>query len=282
MIKTLLTSLRTKYNTFSKAQKNIADFILSNPETVTLLSITELAKSCDTSETTVMRLLKKLDYDSYQIFRIHLAKELSDRPSDTINEELNNNDDIESIKQKVIGHTITAIRDISTLLREDILAEAVELITSAKRIIFFGVGASASIAMDGMHKFGNIGLNACNHLDPHLMNIMCAHTTSDDLLIAISHTGESNEVLNAVSIAKEQGAKILGLTSFNNSTLANLSDLYLLSSTNDKKYHSEAMASRIVQLTIIDILYITTFMQNESKYYEALTQSRIAVSRNKT
>lgn len=277
----LLTDLRTKYNTFSKIQKSIADFILLDPERATFLSITDLARNCNTSETTVMRLLKKLDYDSYQIFRINLAKELSERPSETINDELSSSDDINAIKKKVIGHTITAIKDIEELLREDILNKAVDMMIQAKRIFFFGVGASASIAMDGMHKFGNIGLNVCSHPDPHLMNIICSHASQDDLFIAISHTGESNEVLNAVNIAKERGAKILSLTSFGSSSLASLSDLYLLSSTNDKKYHSEAMASRIVQLTIIDILYIAIFLKDEKNYYEALTQSRVAVSHNK-
>lgn len=278
----LLTDIRTKYNTLSKTQKNIADYILGDPEGVTLLSITDLAGKCDTSETTVMRLLKKLDYDSYQVFRIHLAKELSEKPGDTINEELSNEDDLVTIKKKVIGHTITAINDLEHSLKDETIAEALKMITTAKRVLFFGVGASAAISQDALHKFGNIGINVCSHPDPHLMNIICAHTTADDLLVAISHTGESQEVLNAVSIAKRNGAKIISLTSFSNSSLAKLSDIYLLSSTNDKKYHSEAMASRIVQLTIVDILYIATFMQNENEYYEALNKSRIAVSLNKT
>ncbi len=114
------------------------------------------------------------------------------------------------------------------------------------------------------------------------MNIICAHSTPDDLFIAVSHTGESQEVLNAVSIARKNGSKIISLTSYANSSLAKMSDLYLLSSTNDKKYHSEAMASRIVQLTIIDILYIATFMQNEDVYFEEMNKSRIAVALNKT
>ncbi len=80
----------------------------------------------------------------------------------------------------------------------------------------------------------------------------------------------------------KNGSKIISLTSYANSSLAKMSDLYLLSSTNDKKYHSEAMASRIVQLTIIDILYIATFMQNEDVYFEEMNKSRIAVALNKT
>lgn len=67
----LLSDIRTKYNLLSKTQKTIADYILDNPDGTILLSITELANNCSTSETTVMRFLKKLDYDSYQIFRVN-------------------------------------------------------------------------------------------------------------------------------------------------------------------------------------------------------------------
>ena len=148
--------------------------------------------------------------------------------------------------------------------------------------MIYGVGASGAIALDAYHKFSSIGLDVRSYPDPHLMNTTCTQANPNDLMLAISHTGESLEVNHAVQIAKENGAKIIGLTSFSNSTLAKLSDLYLLSSTNDNKYRSEAMASRIVQLTIVDILYTATFMQDEKHYYKALNASRIAVSKNKT
>ncbi len=278
----LLSELRTKYNIFSKTQKEIADFILSSPDNAVLLSITELAKSCSTSETTVMRLLKKLDYDSYQVFRINLAKELTDDPRDSVSEELTDEDTVSTIKDKIIRHNVTSIQDLSHALSDETLEQALQMIENADRVLFFGVGASGAIAMDALHKFGNIGVNVCSYPDPHLMDIICSHTSPDDLLIAVSHTGESREVLTVAEIARGTGAKVIGLTSFGNSSLAELADLSILSSTNDKKYHSEAMASRILQLTIIDILYISLYMRNEDKRYEELKKSRHAVSLNKS
>lgn len=278
----LLSDLRIKYTLFSKNQKNIADYILANPDATTLLSITDLAGKCHTSETTVMRLLKKLDYSSYQVFRINLAKELSNNTGESIIEEILAEDDINMIKKKVIGHTITAIGDLEQSLNEELIEEILTLFLSAKRILFYGVGASASIAMDALLKFGKIGLNVCSYPDPHLMNILCSHTGSEDVLFVVSHTGESLEVLNNVALAKKNGAKIIALTSYSNSTLAKRSHIFLTSSTNDKKYHSEAMAARIVQLAIIDILYVTALTRYEDQFYPALNKSRDAVSLNKT
>ncbi|AFA46916.1 MurR/RpiR family transcriptional regulator [Acetobacterium woodii] len=278
----LLTEIRTKYNLFSSTQKVIANYILDHPDTVSLLSITELAKKCHTSETTVMRLLKKLNYSSYQIFRINLAKEFSETPSESIIEEILSDDNINTIKKKVIGHTITAINDLEHSLKDEAIETALNILLAAKRVLFFGVGASASISMDAMHKFGKIGLNVCSYPDPHFMNIIASHASADDVLFAVSHTGESLEVLNTVAIAQKNKAKIIALSSFENSTLAQQADIFLSSSTNDKKYHSEAMASRIVQLTIIDILYLSAFMRNESVFFAALSDSRDAVGLNKT
>ena len=278
----LLSDIRTKYNLLSKTQKTIADYILDNPDATILLSITELANYCSTSETTVMRFLKKLDYDSYQIFRVNLAKELIDSPSETINEEIAEGDSTSDIKRKVIKHTNTAVSDLEYSINQKDIDQCAEMILNARRVTFFGIGASSAVAIDALHKFGKIGLNVNGFKDSHLMNIHCSHMTSEDVLFVVSHTGESVEVLNAVSLAKENGAKIISLTSFSNSSLAKKSDVFLSSSTNDKKYHSEAMASRIVQLVIVDILYLSVFMQNEAKFYKALNQSRIAVSLNKT
>lgn len=278
----LLSDLRTRYNTLSKTQKDIADYILADPERATLQSITELAKNCTTSETTVMRLLKKLDIDSYQVFRISLAKELTDNPKKAISEELQEDDTLNSIKEKIITHNVTSIKDLKYSLHEEDLEKAIGLITSAERIYTYGVGASLAVATDAFHKLANIGFNVSSYPDPHLMNILLSHATPNDLFIAVSHTGESNEVLHAAQIAKAQGAKILVITSFDNSSLARLADVKLLSSTNNKKYHSEAMAARVLQLTIVDILYVGLFMREEETRFEKLNDSRVAVSKNKT
>jgi DNA-binding MurR/RpiR family transcriptional regulator len=280
-MQSILRKIRTHYNTLSKHQKVVGDYILNNSESVILQSITDLAANCNTSETTVMRFLKKLNYDSYQVFRVVLAKELSGSPHETINEAIRGDDDLETIKKKVISHSSTAINDLSFSLKEEVLESALALLSSAERVFFYGVGASSAIAIDAMHKFSKIGFEVFGYPDPHMMNIVCSHATPQDVMFAVSHTGESIEVLNAVSLVKKRGGKIISVTSFKNSSLAKQADVLLSSSTNGQKYHTEAMASRIVQLTIVDILYLATFIRNERIYDDPLNNSRLAVSLNK-
>lgn len=278
----VLTLIRTHYNTFSKNQKTIAQYILDNTDSAALLSITKLAKDCQTSETTVMRFLKKLNYDSYQTFRIDLAREVSMNPTNAVDDELRPGDSIPEIKGKVINQKITVLKDLESALNETLIQNIVSAMLSANRLFFFGVGASSGVSSDAMHKFAKLGLNVNSYPDPHFMNILLSHADSGDVLFAVSHTGESAEVLKTVDVAQSCGVKIIGLTSFSNSSLARKSDFFLSSATTDKKYHSEAMASRFVQLAIIDILYLSIFMQHEDTFFKALDESRLAVAKNKT
>ncbi|MGM0438162.1 MAG: MurR/RpiR family transcriptional regulator [Bacillota bacterium] len=278
----VFSKIRTKYNTLSPAQKRVADYVLQNQDKIAMLTISSLAKKCDTSETTIFRFLKKLDYESYQVFRVKAAQEISEEKPEAIYEEINKDDSISAIKQKVIMSTSSAIKDLYNLVDDDSLAETINLIKKADRVLFYGVGASHAIAMDAYHKFARLGINAVNIRDAHMMNILSTHTDTNDLLFVISHSGESIEVLEPVKLAKENDVKVIGITSYENSTLSNLVDIQLLSSTNETKYRSDAMVSRIIQLVIIDILYVSFVTTSEDEYIDKVNKSRLAVAQRKT
>lgn len=275
------SEIRTKYNTLSPVQKEIADIVLSSGEDIVLMTISDLAEKCNTSETTIMRFLRKLGINSYQVFKVKIAQELSSSPSKIIYEDVEPDDSIEEIKNKVIYSTNTSIQDLTNILPDDAVECVINLICNANRILFFGVGASGAIACDAFHKFLRIGMNVSFCNDPHIMSILSSQTSDKDLIFAISHSGESREILDAVDIAKENKAKIASITSYPNSTLAKISDGVLLSSTNERKYRSDAMVSRIVQLVIIDILYVILVLKQGPKAIKNVNKSRLAVAKKK-
>lgn len=277
----LFTDIRTRYNTLSPTQKKIADFVLSNPDKVILFSISDLAQQCNTSETTIMRFLRKLDYDSYQVFRVNIAQEISAESPKSIYEEIKQDDDINQTKEKVIHLTIDSIKDLSRLLDNESLEKVVESIIDAKRIFFFGVGASASIAKDAFHKLLRLGLNVSLFGDPHMMNILSVHTNPEDVIIVFTHSGESREVLDAIELAKENNTKVIAITSYAHSSITKLCDIILLSSTNETAYRSDAMISRIIQLVIIDIIYVGIVLKIGSPAIQNVNKSRLAVAKKK-
>jgi DNA-binding MurR/RpiR family transcriptional regulator len=277
----VFTIIRTKYNLLSPIQKNIADFILNNRNEVILLSISDLAGKCNTSETTIMRFLRKIGFSSYQVFRVRTAQDISADSTQAIYEEIKPDDSTSDVKDKVIFSTINSIKDISNMVDDESIDKVIDLIFGARRILFFGVGASGIIAKDAFHKFSRIGLNVFNCDDSHIMNIVCAHTVPSDLLFIVSHSGESIEDLDCIDIAKENGAKVVALTSYIHSTITEVADAVLLSSTNETKYRSDAMVSRIVQLVIIDILYVKLILKMGPSSIKRVNRSRLAVARRK-
>lgn len=277
----VLAEIRTRYNVLSPTQKKIADVILNSGDKVILMSISELAEKCQTSETTIMRFLRKMGYDSYQVFRVRIAQEFSDKTPRAIYEEIKPDDSIEQIMTKVIQSTVNSIHDLAELVDSELFEEVINLLSEAERIYFFGVGASSAIALDAFHKFLRLGLNVFYCSDSHIMSIISAHTKPSDLVFAISHSGESREILDAVNLAKANGTKIISLTSYQNSSLTKLSDKILLSSTNETKYRSDAMVSRIIQLVIIDILYVSLVLKLGPESIEKVNKSRLAVAKKK-
>ncbi|MGE4585115.1 MAG: MurR/RpiR family transcriptional regulator [Sphaerochaeta sp.] len=283
-MKSIFTEIRTRYNLLSKPQKCIADFILNNPSEVILLSITNLAEKCSTSEPTILRFLRKLDYTSYQVFKVNLAQEVSKTTAQSsyIFEEISEHDSLLEVKQKIVHTTMQSIHDSLAILDDAALEQALQLLLESKRIITLGVGSSASIANDAYHKFSRLGLKVVCCNDPHMMSIICTHADPDEVILAFTHSGESREILDATELAKQNKVPIIVVTSYPNSSVTKLADVLLLSSTNEMRFHSDAVISRIIQLVIIDILQTSMLLRLGEQGIENLNKSRIAVAKKKT
>lgn len=286
MQENLFATIRSRYNTLSKVQKNIADYILNNKSEVVRITISELAQKCNVSEPTVIRFINKLDYSSYQTFRIDMAGELSKETTNSSTEgikiegyqNIEANDDIEAVKQKVIASSACAISDLKNIINNDDLNKAVNLIFEANSILFYGSGGSSVIAMDAYHKFMRIGKKVSFDLNSHFSLIKTYHLESKDVVVLISHTGESREVLECAENAKKKGCKIIGITSYLNSDLAKISDVVLFSSTYDLKYYTDAMVSRLIQLVIVDMIFISVSLKMGDESKKMIGKSREAIS----
>jgi len=277
----VLSSIRTKYHTLSTVQKVIADYILGNAQEVILLPIGSLASKCGTSETTVMRFLRKLDFDSYQVFRVKVAQEISQQRMETVYSEIERDDPVDSIMKKVISSTARSVEDLRQLVRPEDVSKAVGLMKSASRIFFTGLGASSFIAFDAYHKFLRLGLDVHASSDTHLMSIIASHASGKDLLFAVSHSGESRDLIDCLRLARKNGAKVVALTSYRGSSLTDYADVVFLSSSNETLFRSDALVSRILQLVIIDMLYVAMVLSMGPEAVSRINRSRLAVAGRK-
>jgi len=132
---------------------------------------------------------------------------------------------------------------------------AINAIHKAKRIDFYGVGASGLIALDAQQKFIRINKHAWAYTDPHMQITAAANLSKNDVVVVISYSGETGDIIDTVKIAKESGATIIAVTKYGMNTLAEISDIRLFLSSPETTMRSGAMGSRIAQLTIIDIIF---------------------------
>ncbi|NLW22932.1 MAG: MurR/RpiR family transcriptional regulator [Tissierellia bacterium] len=277
----VLSLIRTRYSTLSATQKKIADYVLENPEKVIMHSISELANICGTSETTVMRFIRKLDFNSYQVFRVGIAQEISAKTGHAVYGDVTKDDTIEEVQKKVIKDTDSAIIDLDKVLNPHDVEKVIDGILNSQGIIIIGVGASGFVAGDIHHKIIRLGIRAEKYSDSHMMSIRCTQAKEGEIIIAVSHSGESKEIIDAVEIGKSKGAKVFSITSHQNSTLSKLSDVTLYSSSKETSYRSDAMISRILQLVIVDIICVGLLLKMGEEGIENINQSRLSVAKKK-
>lgn len=240
----------------TKSELSVAEFIMENQEKIIYLCITELADMTDTSEATIIRMCKKLGYKGFQELKIEVARELVD-PIAKINENLSYDDSSEDIISKTFSGTINTLTASKRVLDADEFAKAGDAILNACRILIFGLGNSAAVAWDVQHKLLRVGLFATAYTDNHLQMIATSTITANDVVIGISHSGSSKDIVEAMALAKELGATTICITNYGHSpiTKTNISDIKLFTISDETKFRIVAVSSRIAQLAIVDALF---------------------------
>ncbi len=258
------------YNEMGKAEKRIADWIQQNPGKIIALSIVELAEQCGCSEATIVRFSKRLGLNGYQDLKISLAAEGG---TSFINNNILKNDSAYNMYEKVCNDIYCSLEMTKKSLKSESLASAAEKLCNAEKIAIFGLGNSASVAMDASHKFLRAGLNAVAYSDNHMQVIAASHLSQNDIAIAISHSGSSKDIVEALKIAKEHGAFTITLTNKGKSPIDKYSDIILSTSSKETQYNILALNSRIAQLAIIDSLYFYIVFNNGDRALASIQET---------
>lgn len=259
-----------------ESSSRLIDYIVGSPRTVLSQSITELAEAAGSSEPTAVRLFRRAGFRSFQDFKIRLAQSLVPGVS-SLNPEIAPDDTALQVLEKVFATSQITLRETLTHTDEEVLERVVEALLGARKIEVVGCGVSGIVALDTAHKLSRLGLVSRAHNDPHFAAQVCALAGPSDVVLAISHTGSTRDVLDAVELAKDSGATVIALTGLKRSPLTQLADLTLRTSSPESSYRSEAIASRIAQLCMVDALCVTLHLRLEPLSSERLRKTREAL-----
>jgi len=257
------------------AERRAAQLIYSNPAEVIHCSITELAERSSTSEATIVRLCKRLGYKGFQELKIRLAQDVV-APSYQMYEAIEKDDDSVTIKKKVFDSHIRALDDTSKVLDDDAFVRAVQALASARCVEFYGTGGSGAIALDARHKFLKIGIKSFASPDSTLQAMSASLLRAGDVVVGISHSGGNKEVIEALALARRAGATVIAITNYGKSPIRRVSDIVLFTASKETAFKSDAVASRIAELAIIDALCAAVAFSRYEQSFENLKKTREA------
>ena len=263
------------------AEKKVAKYILNNREDVIHLSITKLATEAGVSEATVVKFCQHIGYSGYQELKIMLAQADKEGKHEHIYGEIEANDNNEEIINKIFQIYDQSLHNTKKLLDDEKITKAIEAIINSKRIFFFGFGASGIVAEDSELKFKRINYLAESIRDNHRQKTMASLLSNEDLVVAISDSGRTKELVESLKIAKKAGAKIMAITSNMGSPVTDISDIVLLTSSKETPFRGSALASRMAQLAVIDVLFLGVATTEYDQTIEALSKTRVVMQNSR-
>ena len=249
----ILERVRTVRAALPPVAGRIADFIAANAAEVVHMSVTELADRAGASEGSVVSLCRQLGAKGFHHLKLALARDLV-QPVQFIHEDLDRNDGVATIVEKVFLSDVQALQDTLKVLDRAEVARAVELILAADRVELYGIGSSAPIAEDAHYRMLRIGIDCKVVIDSHIQAISASLTGPNVAVITVSHSGSTHETVTATRLAKEAGARTICITNYGKSPIQSYADVVLCTMARETEFRTEAMASRIAQLCIVDAL----------------------------
>lgn len=259
---------------FTSTEQRIAEYILQNPEKVVEGSAQELARESDTSPAAWIRFSKKLGYKGLPALKMDLAKD--DKENDDLYHVLiEEKDSIETMVRKVQKISRNTLEQTYKLLNTDELNAAIQYLLQASNIYLVGIGGSGVVCTDMMQKLTRLHRSVIYHEDAHVLLARIAHITPEDVLVAISYSGETNLVNAAVKYAKKNGTPVIAITQYNvRSTLAKEADVKLYMPLEEKELRLGAILSRNASLILTDLIYYSIAKENVEQTKQDLVKTR--------
>jgi DNA-binding MurR/RpiR family transcriptional regulator len=270
----------------SAAEQRLGRAVLADPAAVAATTITEFSARCDTSRTSVTRFCRSIGLSGYAELRLALAAEagrMSHRPADSAPAWSEGTNGIapeapmDGVLRQLVAADIRALEDTAARIDIAAIEEAGRHLSKARNIDVYGVSGSASIAMDFSRRMNRIGRRTSAWNEIHDALASAALLTANDVVLTISHTGNTKEVVEATELAHSRGATTIVVTNSPRSRLAATADLLLETSSREISFRSGSLAGRHAQMLILDCLYIAVAQNTYTDTENALERTAAAV-----
>ena len=251
----LLRLIERNFSDLRKSEKKVASFAMDRSNELSQLKMAEAAEVIGVSEPSINRFCKALGFSGFSEFKNTLARQLA---ADDYFEvyEINDDDSIFDLTEKVFETTISEILNIQSQLSQDLLEEAIEALANAKRVEFYAFGGSVPVAMDAQHKFFRLKIPSSCISDPHIQFMSANSLNKNDVVVAISHSGTTAALVESIKTVKKSGVTVIGIMP-KGSPVSKICDIPLeVNAGSDSARISKPLTSRLGYMAIIDVLTI--------------------------
>lgn len=254
------TDIQAKLESYPPSIQRVASVILAHPHDVLQSTISELARECDTSETSVVRFCRSIGLPGFARFKLDLAAELATETAQfgpaEHGADISPDDSLAEAIVKVARSEVLGIQETMANLDIDALERIADRITACGTVLVFGIGASSAAPRDLAQKLLRIGVIALDFNDAHDALVSAALLGERDVAVVFSHGGNTRESVEVLRAAQRAGAMAIAVTNAAESPLAQSADELLHTAVRETTFRSGAMASRIAQLTVVDYLFV--------------------------
>ena len=252
MATNIVQEISNELDSLNRSERKVAEVILADPQAATRSSIAVLARAAQVSEPTVNRFCKRFNTAGFPDFKLHLAQALASGVP-YVNRNVEPDDDAESYTNKIIDATIAALVQAKKNIDPQTINLAVDQLIQAKQIMFYGLGASGPVATDAQHKFFRFNIPVTAYDDILMQRMSAAASSTGDVIVVISYTGRTKDLVDVAEIGRQSGATVIGITAPNSPLADHCSIVVDVDAPEDTDVYMP-MTSRIMHLTVVDIL----------------------------
>jgi RpiR family transcriptional regulator, carbohydrate utilization regulator len=252
----MLDRIQASLAALPPAEQRVGKQVLADPRRFVNMPISDIADRSHVSKPTVVRFCRSMGYDGLSDFKLKLAGTVSEGVP-FIHRSVDTDDKMSDILVKVIDNSVAAFlryrNDASTHALERAADALEKAYRDNHRIEFYGVGNSGIVAQDAQHKFFRLGVNAIAYSDGHMQVMSASLRNPGDVVVVISNSGRTRDLMDAADIARKHGATVIVITA-SGSPLASVGSIHLAADHPESYDRYSPMTSRLLHLMIIDVL----------------------------
>ena len=247
--------LQQRQGQLTRSGHAVADYLLQHADEAQYLSISSLARECNVAEATVFRFCRALGFDRYHEMRIALAQANATGTMSS-QRELQPGASTETLFEHASARLFTAINGTQNALSAEAVDEAARMLREAKQVFCFGQGGSMLLANDICARFASLSTKFRTSGDSHLQLLTASLMNEADVVLFVSYSGATRDMMETLRTAKAAGAKIILLTHYEDSPGASLADVVLRCGAQESPLDSGSIPIKVAVLYVGEVLVL--------------------------